>query len=547
MKSFLKLLLVATAVLVPSFTMLHAEPGEAARVIIVVNSNEPSSLSIGEYYAEARGIPKENIVELSTSTDETISLRQYVDTVYNPLLGKLIDLGWVEGVRSSIPDRYGRLAMSVAVNSVSYVVTVKGVPLRISNDPTLLESNMGKLPEQFQLNNAALDNELALLLAPSRVSMTAFIPSPLFGKKHPLAGDLSRILRVTRLDGPDVASVTRLIDRTLEGEKNGLVGRAYFDIGGPHAKGDVWFNAAADYAQAAYFDTDVETSKKRIGLHSRLDAPAIYMGWYRHTAEGPWAQPRWPVPPGAIAYHLHSFCATSVRSQRKGWLAAFVKQGYCATVGTVYEPYLEYSYRPDYLLEHLLEGHTFGEAASYAYPSLSWMGVAIGDPLYRPFKIDLKEQLARPPEGAFGSYAHIREINRLKSEVDLETALAYARKQFLKQPSMALAYRLSELYLDLDKTVEAAEALEIIRYITVFAEDEQILVKKIADQLSKCGEPELALEIYERLIAQRNLPKSLRIALLRGAATVANTLGDSAQSSRWKLEAQQLATSSSSK
>ncbi|MGC6424295.1 MAG: TIGR03790 family protein [Lentimonas sp.] len=514
---------------------------EASRVVIVVNANEPDSRVIGDYYAEKRGIPKENIIELSTSREETITPKEYVETIYNPFLTKLIAGGWVEGVRSTRQDRYGRLPMSVAVNSISYVVTIKGIPLRISNDPTLFESAVTNAPKHYSVNQAAVDNELGLLLAPGNLSMTSLIPNPLYNQKNPSAADLSRILRVSRLDGPDARSVKRVIDRTLEAEEIGLMGRAYIDIGGPHAKGDEWFNAAADFVEAAYFDTDIETSKREIDMYSRYDAPAIYLGWYRPHASGPWAQPRWSVPAGAIAYHLHSFSAITLRNPRKGWLGAFVKQGYCASVGTVYEPYLEQTHRPHDLIQHLLEGHTFGEAVLYSYSAFSWMGVAIGDPLYRPFKVDLRKQLSRRANSPFSSYVHLREINRLKSEAGADAALAYARRQYVEQPSLALAYKLAQLFIEQGQKAEAAQTLKIMRYITEFSEDEQILAKEIADLLHSAGEPELALEIYERLIAQRNLNKTLRIVLLRGGAKVTEALGNAVQSSRWNLEARQLA------
>jgi len=534
--------LLILGLLLPLFTAYAAGDDESDRVVIVVNRNDPSSLEIGQYYAQQRGIPKTNIIQLSTSTEETISIREYVDTIYNPLLTELIAMKRVKGVRSSEPDRYGRIGMSVAVNTVSYLVTVRGIPLRIANDPSLLEANLeGRIPQQFQINKAAVDSELALLLAPSNVSMTALIPSPLFNKKRPVATDLSRLLRVSRLDGPDATSVKKLVDRTLEAEANGLMGRAYFDIGGPHAEGDKWFNAALDYAQAAYFDTDYETTKKRIGLNSRFDGPAIYMGWYTQNAYGPWAEPRWPVPPGAIGFHLHSFSATSMRNVKKGWLAAFVKQGYSVTMGNVYEPYLQQTHRPQHLLEWLLQGGTFGEAIAYSNPALSWMGVAVGDPLYRPFKVGLHEQLAKQPDGPFSAYVYLREMNRLQSELSDEAAVQYARSRFVEQPSLAIAYKLSMLYSKMGDKDKAAEALKIIRYITVFSSDEQILVKKIADQLHRLGESALALEVYERLIDQRYLKKELRIALLRGGAPIAESLGNSTQSAGWILEARQLA------
>ncbi|MGJ8653846.1 MAG: TIGR03790 family protein [Opitutaceae bacterium] len=533
--------------LVLNVPVLGAGSDEAERVIIVVNENDAGSVEIGEYYAAARGIPKKNIIRLKTSSAETITVQEYVDTIYNPLLTALLKDDWVEGARMIVSDDYGRKGMSIVVNSISYLVTTRGVPLRISNDPSKVEANLPNITKELMVNRSAVDSDLALLLAPTSASMTALIPNPHFEKKYIAPGGMSQLIRVSRLDGYTVDDVKRLVDRTLEAEETGLMGRAYIDIGGPYKQGDEWISAAGSLAQSAYFDTDFESSKKLLGLNNRYDGPAIYMGWYYERAYAQWALPSWSVPPGAIGFHFHSYSATSVREKGKAWLGAFVKQGYCATMGNVYEPYANLTHRPDRFLEHLLEGHTFGEAVFYSNPALSWMGVAIGDPLYRPFKVDLKEQLSKEPDGPYSTYVYLREINRLQAEVSDEAALNYTKTRFFKAPTLVLAYKLSGLYEKLGQTKEAVEALKIIRYITVFATDEQILVKQIADKLHELGESALALDIYERLIAQRHLDKSLRIALLEGGALVAATQRRSTNASRWSLEARQLKASGGSK
>ena len=57
----------------------------------------------------------------------------------NPLLTALKAKGWVQGVRSQSPDFIGCFRMSIGLHRVSYLVTTYGVPLRIQNDPELLE------------------------------------------------------------------------------------------------------------------------------------------------------------------------------------------------------------------------------------------------------------------------------------------------------------------------------------------------------------------------------------------------------------------------
>ena len=511
----------------------------AEKMVIVVNRNDPDSLPIGQHYARQRGIPESRIVHLSAPIKETISIAEYANTVANPLLNALLENEWVKGVKAGSKDVYGRERLSVSIHSIPFVVLIKGVPLRITNDPMLIDESSTNLPAQFRVNNGSVDGEIALLLAPPRTSMTALVPNPYFEKTSISPTDTNRLLRVTRLDGPTKANVMNLIDRTLIAEEIGLMGRAYIDTGGPHAKGDEWIRAAGAIAEGAFFDIDYETSKRAMDYRDRLDAPAIYMGWYRPHAHAQWRSPRWPVPPGAIGFHLHSFSGTSVRST-KTWLGAFIAQGYCATVGNVYEPYLEHTHRPQVLLAHLMSGGSFGEAVALSTPSLSWQSVAIGDPLYRPFKVSLAEQLKLSEESIFTAYASIRETNRMIAEEGSESAITYARSEFISQPSLALAYRLAQLYADMSKDREAVEVLKMIRFITSFSPDDFVLVRKIANLLYELGESEIALNIYKNLLEERDLDKQLKIALFQGGARIAVAQNEPVIASRWNLEARKL-------
>ena len=529
------LLLVNFAISLPAQT----NAALAKEMVIVVNRNDPDSLSIGQHYARQRGIPESRIVQLSAPIKETITIAEYAKTVANPLLNALIENEWVKGVKDRSKDAYGRERLSVSIHNIPFVVLIKGVPLRIANDPLLLEESTANLSAQFRVNNGSVDGEIALLLAPPQTSMTALVPNPYFEKSSISSTDANRLLRVTRLDGPTKANVMNLIDRTLKAEEIGLMGRAYIDTGGPHAKGDEWIRAAGAIAEAAFFDIDYETSKRAMNHRDRLDAPAIYMGWYRPHAQAQWRSPRWPVPPGAIGFHLHSFSGTSVRST-KTWLGAFVAQGYCATVGNVYEPYLEYTHRPQVLLAHLMSGGNFGEAVALSTPSLSWQSVAIGDPLYRPFKVSLAEQLKSSEGSTFTAYASIREINRMLAEEGSESAIAYARSKFISQPSLALAYRLAQLYANDAKDRESVEVLKVIRFMTRFSPDDFVLVQKIANFLHKLDEGEMAFNIYKNLLEERDLDKQLKISLYEGGARIAAAQNEPVIASRWDLEARKL-------
>jgi tetratricopeptide (TPR) repeat protein len=245
----------------------------------------------------------------------------------------------------------------------------------------------------------------------------------------------------------------------------------------------------------------------------------------------------WEVPPGALGFHLHSFSATTIRSSAKAWVGPMVAQGYCMTIGNVYEPYLEYTHRPQRMLEHLLSGGTFGEAAAYSYPVASWMGIAVGDPLFRPFAVGLDEQIENDSKTWLAPYRDLRKINQMKVEADLESALNYTRRCFLNAPSLALAYKLARLHVEAGDSKKAVEALKFIRFLSVFAKEEYILVKQIADLLHKNGESAMALTLYEKLLAVASLPKNLQILLYESGSDVAMGANEAMTSAKWASKA----------
>ncbi len=517
---------------------LASGAGEAERLIILANSSSKDSMALARYYAEMRSIPEGNIIALPLPEKETISIREYVDTLHNPLLEALLDRRLIIGAKSGIADAHGRKWLVAGLHDISYLVPVYGVPLRISNDAEAIAPNNGQIPENFRYNRASVDSELALLAMPGRRSMTAYNPNPFFDNKEPSSLILQTALRVSRIDGPDVRTVRSLIERTLEGERMGLQGRAYFDLGGPHASGDEWFREASEMVVAAYFDTTIESTKRLLDERDRFDAPAIYMGWYYKDAYGNFKIANWSVPPGALALHLHSFSATSLRTTNRYWLGALLKMGFCATLGNVYEPYLQMTHHPHRLLEFLLEGGTWGEAAAYSIPGFSWMGVAIGDPLYRPFQKKLGAQLG----AADVPYAVLREVNRIDLNGSATTATTYLRGEFQRAPSLPLAFALASRYADSGEVDKAMEVLRVMQYITVYAKEDKVLVQKLADLMARLDHKEQALVIYERLLGEEGIAKPYRIKLLTKGSELATKVGRARLANDWSNECLMLKT-----
>ncbi|NDB94921.1 MAG: TIGR03790 family protein [Verrucomicrobia bacterium] len=123
------------------------------------------------------------------------------------------------------------------------------------------------------------------------------------------------------------------------------------------------------------------------------DQIAFYAGWYTGDMEGPFTLPTTHFRKGAIAYHIHSFSADTVRSTTKNWVGPLLSRGVTATMGSVYEPYLRFTPDISLFVSGLLSGLSFAEAAYQSQITLSWTTTFVGDPLYRPFPRNFYENL----------------------------------------------------------------------------------------------------------------------------------------------------------
>lgn len=412
-----------------TFTLaLHAE-GLEQRVVLLANSRQPESIALARFYAEQRGVPPANIIALPLPEEESITWRQFIDQVWQPVQDELYRRGWIEGTASELLDRLGRRRYALTGHRISYLITCRGVPLRIYNDPTLLPARTGrKTPEQFNKNEGAVDAELSLI-ALGNHEITGLVGNPLFAQQGALTLDAAQTVKVTRLDGPTWESARWLVTSALEAERTGLIGRYYVDLLGPHAEGDKWLTAVHRQLDALGFAGDVEETAGTIPHDARFDAPVFYFGWYADNLNGAPAREGLVFPAGAVALHIHSFSAQTLHSPSSGWSGPLVARGVTATVGNVFEPFLEFTHRPNLLMRALSQGRNFGDAAYYALPALSWQAVAVGDPLYRPFKVSLEEQIERigqltPSKAAL---VRLRQANQLALRGQKSEALEAGR------------------------------------------------------------------------------------------------------------------------
>src|SRR5690606_3048220 len=123
---------------------------------------------------------------------------------------------------------------------------------------------------------------------------------------------------------------------------------------------------------------------------------------------------------------LHSFSAQNIHTPNRNWVGPFVERGVTATVGNTAEPYLALTHHLDAFFFALANGSNFAEAAYFALPALSWQAIAVGDPLYRPFQVNLDTQiksLGNPQSWVLDPYVIMRKMNLLMAADDATTAL----------------------------------------------------------------------------------------------------------------------------
>lgn len=358
---------------------------DVAATLVVYNQNDQESELLAQFYAEKRGIPREHILGLQTSTKEEITRAEYDDTIADPLRKAFTANFWWKLQEPGSPHG------PVASNQIRFIALIRGIPLKIApvdkypGDKPYDTTPIGKH------NEASVDSELSLLGYRLR-TISGAVNNPYYHSYASIReARRDDLMLVCRLDGPSASIVRRMIVDSLATEQSGLRGFAYIDARGigPNEpgliEGDQWLHAAAQDIRRQGLPVILDDGPAMFPEGYPMRYAALYLGWYSERVAGPFARPGFRFVPGAIAIHIHSFSGATVRNPGANWVAPLLELGAAATVGNVYEPYLSLTPHLDILEERLRLGFTFAEAAYSSQRVLSWMTTFVGDPLYRPF------------------------------------------------------------------------------------------------------------------------------------------------------------------
>jgi len=386
---------------------------EPEEILVIANDHSPKGIEIAKYYMVQRKIPRGNFITVRVIDKETCSRIDYQKKVAEP-------------VRTYIEqkDSGHTIRCLVLMYGLPLKIDPPAVPLETEREIHWLEKRKQYLKYELQHiekqdknsqietkkeldgvkrkiselkkedRRASLDSEIGLVLKKD-YPLPGWVANPFFlgfrGKALPT--DQAHVLMVSRLDGPDAKTVKRMIDDSIKTEEKGLEGVAYFDARWSDP-GQKELSAYAFYDRSIHLAADVVKRNSRLSVV--LDsAPelfkagacpdaALYCGWYsraNYVDAFKWK-------PGAVGFHIASSeCSTLKRENSKVWCKKMLEKGVAATLGPVYEPYVNAFPLPELFFGCLVDGKlTLGECYLISTPYVSWQLVLLGDPLYRPFK-----------------------------------------------------------------------------------------------------------------------------------------------------------------
>lgn len=535
-------------VLFCAWGLIPCRASSGAEVVVVFNKREHGSEEIARHFADKRGVPENQVLGLRMPVTEQITRAEFVGQIQQPIAKFMEEqkLWAVLPVASSDRDSLsgGDRAM-VTRSNVRYLVLCRGVPLKIAADPAMVEAAGSSERPESRRNEAAVDSELACLpMLHSGYQVAGPLRNPAYGVTNaaqiqPTLG----VLMVARLDGPTVEIAKGLVDKAIEAETHGVWGRAYFDLRNPSEpgmkQGDDWIRVASEVCRAVGFETVVNDSPATFRRGFPMSQIAVYAGWYTEHVDGPFLDAPVEFMPGALAYHLHSFSANSLRTPDRYWVAPLLHRGATLSLGCVHEPYLGGTPDIGTLAARLYYmGFSYGEAAYAAQPVISWMTTVVGDPLFDPS--------ARPHQELHRELVNRRDPLRVWSQLRLVNmnlakgipkaqAVTYLEEIPATRQSAVLSEKLAELYSELGKPASALRSWQAALELDPTRQQKIRLQLRLGGKLAEAGNAQQALSIYLQLMQETpDYPDA--VSVYRKLALLASDLGQTNQVSRFQEE-----------
>jgi len=499
----------------------HAESADS--VLVVVNGASTASETIGRHYVDRRGVPRDNVCSIHTSTDESIARTVYYLEIEEPI--------------------WKCIAAARAQDRILYIVLTKDIPIRILGTGGRTGTT------------ASVDSELTLLYrrrTGQAVPVAGFVPNPYFADATPIAAikpfthESYDIYLVTRLDGYTTEDALALVDRADRANRAAAAvppdGRFVLDerASWVDSGGNAWLRAAAARLQTLGVGDRVVLDESAKVLTNQ----AHVLGYYSWGSNDPAIRIRhfdMDFVPGALAGMFVSTDARTFKEPPPGWTPSdtvkpgavfggspqslvgdLIRDGVTGAAGHVNEPFLDATIRPDILFPAYVSGRNLAESYYAAMPYLSWQTIVIGDPLCAPFPhpslatraIDSALETATELPTSFAR----RRLSHMAPALNKDAAVAYVRaesrtarrdaagaRQAL-EAAVAADARFTEARLELatadDRDDQFDRAIAQYRAIVSYSPNEPVALNNLAYDLAVHeNAPEEALPLAERACA----------------------------------------------
>ncbi|MHA1852585.1 MAG: TIGR03790 family protein [Candidatus Heimdallarchaeaceae archaeon] len=341
-------------------------------VLLVINKNSNESTEIGNYFRWKRNIPKENVLLISTTTEEVANATEYHNNILTPIKNYL----------STRPY-------------INYIVTTKGVPLVIVGDDEV----------RTWYNGKSTDSMLTILNEYEAEGWT--YPPPAFGwqattlkdnayfdaKRHFTSRYYSMYL-VTRLTGYTVEGIKSMIDRST----NTKIGVFVF-VDDPNPIIKPWrdrFLRTVEMLRLRGYNVIYENTGEYLknqenvtGYGSWGDNHSTITGTDEEMKEGSVPHNTWTN--GSIAEVISSTSARTfikdnwnrVQLYRQTMIGDLLENGLTGAHGWVTEPLTGSVADPLLLYRRYTVGFNMAESFYASIRYVNWKDVIIGDPKMR--------------------------------------------------------------------------------------------------------------------------------------------------------------------
>ena len=328
---------------------------------VIINDSSQTSIDIGNYFQQQRNIPNQNMIHITATTNEELDSLEF------------------EQIRQQI-ETY--LTANNLIDSINYIVTTKGVPLKVQR------GNCNDLGTG-NANCTSFDNEIALILGTlsSFIAAPGMISNPYYNTSSHFSRSNYGIYLVTRLDGYTKNDVINLIDRS---SSNTLVNKSIanfiFDL-----------SYEGSSLQIATFTAMLEAPYDSLiadGWNAVLDTDTTYLinqqnvlGYYSINYKPANKVLNFTWEKGSIAEMLFDFTANtfydSINTNNDLLIANLISKGATGANGYTYYIFKYASLKANILFDRYTDtsfNYNLAESYYMSIPKLSWQNVIIGDP-----------------------------------------------------------------------------------------------------------------------------------------------------------------------